>query len=229
MPNNQTPRLTDKQVEWVINDSAELGVKIGDQFFFLYKGESLVYESGLHDNGSQITWRPVGKREFGESCYPPRMGDMTTKEYFAGPGSTSFDWSDLPPALEKPKTPGQRDLPPKSKNNSDNVYYEACAIAALQALIAKMPLADRAKGDPVEKIIEATARSADAYAVEMIRIRRERIAEAETEFRKQVADFAAALSRTGVPSAKPSLKPHQSVGKDGNTYDHPHEETARPH
>lgn len=57
-------------VEWVVNDNAELGVKIGDQFFWLYKGKSLVYKTGRHDDGSQMFWRPVFKREFGECCHP---------------------------------------------------------------------------------------------------------------------------------------------------------------
>ena len=54
-------RLKQEQVEWVVNDQAELGVKIGDQFFFLYKGRS--YKGGEK-------WRYVGKREFGECCHP---------------------------------------------------------------------------------------------------------------------------------------------------------------
>lgn len=63
-------KLTKEQVEWVVNDSAELGVKIGNQFFWLYKGDSLVYEDGKHDNGRPMYWRLVGKREFGETAAP---------------------------------------------------------------------------------------------------------------------------------------------------------------
>ena len=62
--------LKDKQVEWVVNDISELGVKIGDQFFFMYKGRSLVYENGKHDNDEPMKWRHIGKREFGECCHP---------------------------------------------------------------------------------------------------------------------------------------------------------------
>ena len=71
--------LTEDDVEWVVNDIAELGVKIGQQFFFCYKGGSLVYgerggetENGvcLHDDGTPMMVRPVGKREFGETCKP---------------------------------------------------------------------------------------------------------------------------------------------------------------
>jgi hypothetical protein len=32
------PELSPDVVEWVVNDNAELGVKIGKQFFWLYKG-----------------------------------------------------------------------------------------------------------------------------------------------------------------------------------------------
>lgn len=63
--------LDDSEVEWVVNSLSELGVKIGGQFFWLYKGRSLVYEKGLNeDNDTPILWRPVGKREFGECCHP---------------------------------------------------------------------------------------------------------------------------------------------------------------
>ena len=55
---------------WIVNDSAELGVKIGDRFFFLYKGDNIEYKDGKHDDGSPMLWRPVGKREFGEVCHP---------------------------------------------------------------------------------------------------------------------------------------------------------------
>ena len=69
--------LTEDDVEWVVNDNAELGVKIGAQFFFLYKGESLVYRDVLHDDGRPMQWRPVKKREFGECCHPINHADPT--------------------------------------------------------------------------------------------------------------------------------------------------------
>ena len=62
-------KLKEDDVEWVVNDSAELGVKIGNQVFFLYKGRSFQY-SGLKDDGTLMKYRPVFKREFGESCLP---------------------------------------------------------------------------------------------------------------------------------------------------------------
>lgn len=59
--------LDAKNVEWVVNSNAELGVKIGKQFFFLWKGHSLAYDNV--DDGP-MRWRPVAKREFGEACHP---------------------------------------------------------------------------------------------------------------------------------------------------------------
>ena len=53
-------KLSDEDVEWIVNDTGELGVKIGNQFFFLYKGRSYQCEG---------KWRPVYKREFGECCH----------------------------------------------------------------------------------------------------------------------------------------------------------------
>lgn len=87
-------RLTSDQVEWVVNDLGELGVKIGNQFFFLYKGYSLVYGQYnadptipvVHERGNSkagyaagdvFKWRPVGKREFGECCHPLNPDDPT--------------------------------------------------------------------------------------------------------------------------------------------------------
>lgn len=67
--------LLAEEVEWVVNNLAELGVKIGDQFFWLYKGGSLVYSPGEkikegEPDEQPIKWRLVGKREFGETCKP---------------------------------------------------------------------------------------------------------------------------------------------------------------
>lgn len=69
--------LKDSEVEWVVNAYGELGVKIGSQFFWLYKGYSLVYSDGLHENGGPMLWRHVGKREFGETCQPINYDDPT--------------------------------------------------------------------------------------------------------------------------------------------------------
>ncbi len=101
-------RLTDEQVEWVVNDNAELGVKIGNQFFFLYKGYSLVYGSdvtlnrkdgiAVHDDDTPMHWRPVFKREFGECCHPINYEDPT----YIGMVSLddSDEWKPLPAATQ---------------------------------------------------------------------------------------------------------------------------------
>lgn len=57
-------------IEWIVNDTAELGVKIHGRCFFMYKGRSLEYEKGLHDNGEPMLFRSIGKREFGETVCP---------------------------------------------------------------------------------------------------------------------------------------------------------------
>jgi len=65
--------------QWIVNDLGELGVKVDARFFFLYKGrsleygdddESVEYGSALHDDGTPMMYRMVGKREFGETCLP---------------------------------------------------------------------------------------------------------------------------------------------------------------
>lgn len=56
---------------WIVNDLGELGVKVGDRFFFLYKGRNIEYSDVMHeDDGTQMKWRQVGKREFGETQWP---------------------------------------------------------------------------------------------------------------------------------------------------------------
>lgn len=58
-------------VEWVVNTSGELGVKIGNTCYYLYKGESLIYET------EPMMYRKVEKREFGESCISPEYCKTT--------------------------------------------------------------------------------------------------------------------------------------------------------
>lgn len=62
-------KLKDDDVEWVVNEIAELGVKIGNQFFFMYKGSSLVYDGGGEDI-KPMRWRPVSLLSW--SCYERR-------------------------------------------------------------------------------------------------------------------------------------------------------------
>jgi len=93
-------RLRDDDVQWIVNDNAELGVKIGDQFFFCYKGRSLVYENGQHDDESPMHWRPVFKREFGECIHPVNYADLRScgRQHYIGTVSLdhSDDWQPLP-------------------------------------------------------------------------------------------------------------------------------------
>lgn len=89
-----------ENVEWVVNDIAELGVKIGEQFFFLYKGRSLVYGDNEHDDGRTMRWRPVYKREFGECCHPPPVTEYSRDRGERNPdGTYTFgneeDWKDM--------------------------------------------------------------------------------------------------------------------------------------
>lgn len=109
--------LSDDDVEWVVNDNAELGVKIGGQFFWLYKGGSLVYGTtadsvkdgfAMHDDGErQLKWRPVFKREFGECCHPVNYADLRKCGYPHQIGTVSPDdsdeWRPLPAAMQEPK------------------------------------------------------------------------------------------------------------------------------
>ena len=67
---NKPPAAAD--VEWVVNDMGELGVRVKGVCYFCYKGESLVYEHGIHDGNEPILHRNVGKREFGEVVYPAK-------------------------------------------------------------------------------------------------------------------------------------------------------------
>ncbi len=64
-------RETPRPPEWIVNDHAELGVRVNGHFYFLWKGRSMEYETKEELGGPGIQWRPVGKREFGESCLPP--------------------------------------------------------------------------------------------------------------------------------------------------------------
>ncbi len=107
-------RLLPDDVEWVVNDIAELGVKIGDQFFFLYKGTSLVYGyldedpsiPPVHDaDGTPMHWRPVFKREFGECAHPINYANPSLI------GTVSLDdsdeWQELPAAIRQSQQPKQ--------------------------------------------------------------------------------------------------------------------------
>ena len=97
-------RETVGMVEWVVNDNSELGVKIGDRFFWLYKGDSFVYENGKHDDGTPMLWRLVGKREFGECCHPVHL-ERYPERYTEGEG-----WKPLPPPVQPTRPAEQREV-----------------------------------------------------------------------------------------------------------------------
>jgi hypothetical protein len=85
---------------------------------------------------------------------------------------------------------------------NDNEFYDACVVAALQGIVSKVPLADRNNGDPVDDITYEVCKSADRYAAEMVRVRRDRLnvvedakaweehIAADTKRRLLVEDFA---------------------------------------
>lgn len=111
----ELPPLPEPQ--WIVNDLGELGVRVGDRFFFLYKGDNIEYgvdgigeaENGIaiHEDGKPMKYRMVGKREFGETCWPlkwiiaGRSQDRYTEELVYTQG-LSFGkpedgaWRDLP-------------------------------------------------------------------------------------------------------------------------------------
>jgi len=109
----RTPGMKASEPEWVVNSLGELGVHVNGRYFFLYKGDNIEYD-GTHDDGSQMMVRPVGKREFGETCKPIThlkvqngvIYDRTPYPYrqeltytpglsFGQPGDA--DWRPLPP------------------------------------------------------------------------------------------------------------------------------------
>jgi hypothetical protein len=94
---------------WVVNDMGELGVKVFGRCFFLYKGYSLEYADGLHDDGEPILYREVGKREFGETVWPVKwINDRRREDRYdvelihtpglsdSEPGDPRYRWAPLP-------------------------------------------------------------------------------------------------------------------------------------
>lgn len=104
------PMISHRDIEWIVNSRAELGVKVGNTFAFLYKGNSLSYQvPDAHEDGTPMQWRHVLKREFGECCHPPHHdwtdspkppvpvnGLNAGERYMWG-----RNWQDLPPNLWK--------------------------------------------------------------------------------------------------------------------------------
>lgn len=91
----QIDRISESDVQWVVNDLGELGVCVHNRYFFLYKGQSLEYgnspnsvhcQYAIHDDGTTMRVRPVGTREFGETC----KSELDSTEFDAA------DWRPLP-------------------------------------------------------------------------------------------------------------------------------------
>lgn len=71
-------------VKWVVNSDGEIGVEVGGRVFFCYKAESLEY-----GDGGALKYRPLEKREAGESLRIP--GQDGKAPYTHGDG-----WKFLP-------------------------------------------------------------------------------------------------------------------------------------
>lgn len=78
--------LTKEDIQWVVNDVADLGVKIGNKCFFLYKGRTIV------NNGKK--YRKVYKREFGESVHPIDC-NRGSSNYIGRCGEDENEWFDI--------------------------------------------------------------------------------------------------------------------------------------
>ena len=65
--------VTANDVEWIVYADGDLGVKIGDLIITMYKGESI---ERTNDEGDlDHVYRPVMKREFGESIVTDERAD----------------------------------------------------------------------------------------------------------------------------------------------------------
>ena len=101
--------ITKEDVTWIVNNKGELGVKIGNCFFFMYKSEPLEY---TEDDGPTM-YRRVGKREFGESG--PISPDYHGNRGMMGVESPSFvaetegyagaQWKPLPKSQKSHQQP----------------------------------------------------------------------------------------------------------------------------
>ncbi len=86
--------LREDDVEWVVNNLAELGVKVMGRYFFCYKGLSIEYTSDNNHNDHErpMKVRRVFKREFGECVHPPELERLTVSYDEKMPGG----WELLP-------------------------------------------------------------------------------------------------------------------------------------
>lgn len=99
---------------WVVNSLGELGVKVGERCFFLYKGDNIEYDPKDAEHGAPMRYRRVGKREFGEVQYPAKWVEAGRSEThyseelmytpglsFGPPDDPEYQWKPLPPLLSR--------------------------------------------------------------------------------------------------------------------------------
>lgn len=81
------PPIPADKIKWVVNDLGELGVRIGDTSYFMYKRGSITY-SETHQDGSPMMQRPVQEGEFGYVCRVPgfEIENDGNAGYFEGDG-----------------------------------------------------------------------------------------------------------------------------------------------
>lgn len=73
------------EVEWIVNDLAELGVRIGGRCYFLYKGRSMEYPDGEYEEGIPVMEMAeatemaseVSAMDGATTMVPAAKGDMT--------------------------------------------------------------------------------------------------------------------------------------------------------
>jgi hypothetical protein len=155
---------------WIVNDMGELGVKVGERFFFLYKGGNIEYGKStsnvrngitLHDDGTPMKYRIVGKREFGETCHPLKF----TRQNRSAPYPYTDELVYTPGlSLGKPEDGAWRELPAA-------LWTQFYMQGGRERLIddpmdkdAKKELAERIKRLPVTTFpADAVGESAGAY------------------------------------------------------------------
>lgn len=101
----QQPVLFPEDVEWIVNDYGELGVKIQGQCFFLYRGKSFEYGDAKHPDDSPIRYRKVGQLEFGEGPRPDGWKPRDEYDLFTEPvpdrnerDNPEYQWQQMRPA-----------------------------------------------------------------------------------------------------------------------------------
>lgn len=98
-------RLEPTQVEWIVNDLAELGVRIGGRCYFLYKGRSMEYPDGEYAEGTPVMEMAeatemaseVSAMDEATTMVPAAKGDMTNGcDSFGcdGVGGDSYGYGD---------------------------------------------------------------------------------------------------------------------------------------